>query len=131
MRVPAAALAAAALIGLAAAAPAQAAGHGAAPDRGLFLTVSGAQDTWIRGVLLTCAPEPHGNHPRAAAACAALDGVDGALDALPVEQTPCTLEYDPVTVTAEGHHGGHPIAWRKTFANACVMSASTGAVFDF
>ncbi|MEB8341160.1 SSI family serine proteinase inhibitor [Streptomyces endophyticus] len=125
-------VAAAALLSLAAAAPAaHAATAGPEQSRGLFLTVSGSENTWVRGVRLNCAPQPSGHHPHAAEACEALDAVDGDLDALPVEQQICTKEYDPVTVAAIGTYRGKAIAWHKTFGNACELDASTGYVFRF
>ncbi|MFJ3930598.1 MULTISPECIES: SSI family serine proteinase inhibitor [unclassified Streptomyces] len=101
------------------------------PAQRLFLTVSGAENTWIRGVVLSCAPQPAGPHPEAAAACAELEAVDGQLDRLPGDAQPCTKQYDPVTVSATGAWGGRPTSWRRTFANACELTATTGPVFRF
>ncbi|MET9420427.1 SSI family serine proteinase inhibitor [Streptomyces sp. NPDC006540] len=103
----------------------------AKPARGLFLTLSGSENTWIRGVLLHCTPVPAGPHPEAAAACAALDAARGDLDRLSGERHPCTKQYDPVTVSATGAWRGRPTAWHKTFANACELAVATGAVFRF
>ncbi|KUF16944.1 subtilase-type protease inhibitor [Streptomyces silvensis] len=126
---------AAALLALAAAvAPAAAAPGTGAPERrgGLLLTVSGDANTWIRGLVLRCAPGPSGHHPHAARACAELDAAGGDFDSLPVARDQlCTKEYAPVTVTAEGEHRGRPVAWRKTYGNACELGASTGHVFRF
>ncbi|MFF1925381.1 SSI family serine proteinase inhibitor [Streptomyces sp. NPDC058221] len=102
-----------------------------APDGGLFLTVSGSENTWIRGVALHCPPNPDDRHPDAAGACAALHQADGDFDALPGDPHPCTYTYDPVTVTAEGERRGDAIAWQRTFPNACAMDAATGPVFRF
>ncbi|MBM9622941.1 SSI family serine proteinase inhibitor [Streptomyces zhihengii] len=138
-----AALAAVALLAVAAAVPAAAASPAPdtvaaapaaekpAPPRGLFLTVSGAENSWIRGVLLHCSPEPSGPHPDAAGACAALDEARGDLDLLSGDPHPCTKQYDPVTVSATGAWRGRPTAWHKTFANACELSTATGALFRF
>ncbi|GAA4786001.1 SSI family serine proteinase inhibitor [Streptomyces sanyensis] len=101
------------------------------PARRLFLTVSGAENTWIRGVVLSCAPQPAGPHPEAAEACAELEAVDGHLDRLPGDAQPCTKQYDPVTVSATGAWRGRPTSWRRTFANACELTATTGPVFRF
>ncbi|WP_338694020.1 SSI family serine proteinase inhibitor [Streptomyces sp. Q6] len=126
-------LAAAALLSLAVAAPAHAVVE-PTPQPGLFLTVSGDENTWIRGVLLRCAPEPSGHHPYAAEACAELDAAGGDLDG---PLTPegaariCTKEYAPVTVSAIGSHRGMMVAWHKTYGNACEMDAATGHVFRF
>ncbi|MCD9145755.1 SSI family serine proteinase inhibitor [Streptomyces albireticuli] len=101
------------------------------PERGrLFLTVSGAQNTWIRGVQLTC-PDAGGHHPHAAAACADLQRAKGEPDALAGEGHLCTREYDPVTATVEGDWNGRPLVWHKTYPNACGLDAATGAVFRF
>ncbi|MEV5610106.1 SSI family serine proteinase inhibitor [Streptomyces sp. NPDC052225] len=125
-------LAAAALLSLAVAvaAPAHAASD-PTPQRGLLLTVSGDENTWIRGVLLRCAPEPSGHHPYAGAACAELDAAGGDLDALEGTDRVCTKEFAPVTVGATCTHRGKVIAWHKTYANACTMDAATGHVFRF
>ncbi|WP_326691277.1 MULTISPECIES: SSI family serine proteinase inhibitor [unclassified Streptomyces] len=101
------------------------------PSHGVFLTVSGSEHTWVRGVTLDCEPAPHGHHPHAVEACAALDRAGGDLDALSGDHGPCTKEYDPVTVSAQGTHRGRPVSWQKTFPNACTLHAATGPVFDF
>ncbi|MFE0172074.1 SSI family serine proteinase inhibitor [Streptomyces sp. NPDC059002] len=124
-------VAAAALITLGAAAPAHAADGIPAPQRGLFLTVSGSENTWIRGVLLRCTPEPTGHHPQAELACAAIAEAGGDLDALPDDPHACTKEFDPVTVSATGTFRGRMIGWHKTYPNACTMDADTGYVFRF
>lgn len=127
----AAALFAAALLTLTAAPAATAAGDGArAEPRGLLLTVSGSQNTWIRGVVLDCPPRVT-PHPQALAACSAITWARGDLDALPGDPHPCTDEYDPVTATADGTWRSHRIHWRKTFSNACELDAQTGPVFRF
>ncbi|GGV03277.1 subtilase-type protease inhibitor [Streptomyces albospinus] len=106
---------------------------GAAAHRagdGLFLSVSGSDDTWIHGVRLTC-PDTRGSHPHGAAACDALAWAHGDLDALRGEPHVCTREYDPVVVAASGSWRGAPVDWRKEFPNACTMDAATGPVFRF
>ncbi|MFD0024307.1 SSI family serine proteinase inhibitor [Streptomyces sp. NPDC058382] len=102
-----------------------------APDRGLLLTVSGSQNTWIRGVELHCPPGPDDRHPDAAGACAALRAAEGDFDALAGDPHPCTDEHDPVTVSAEGAPRGDSVAWRRTYPNACLMDAATGPLFRF
>src|SRR5439155_15348961 len=93
------ALTATAVLCTLAAAPGSPAGGSEPPrrDRGLFLTMSGAGDTWIRGVRLTC-PDTRGTHPHAADACHVLTEADGDLDKLAGDPRPCTKQYDPVTV---------------------------------
>ncbi|MFI6938869.1 SSI family serine proteinase inhibitor [Streptomyces sp. NPDC050418] len=102
-----------------------------APRPGVFLTVSGSDNTWIRGLELACPPEPSDHHPRAAEACAALDKADGDLDRLPGTDPVCSKEYDPVTVTANGTHAGRTVAWERTYANDCLRRAATDPVFAF
>ncbi|GHG49600.1 SSI family serine proteinase inhibitor [Streptomyces griseocarneus] len=100
----------------------------------LFLTVSGSQNTWIRGVRLAC-PGPGGHHPHAAEACRHLGRTAGRPDGPPVaaEKPPatCTKEYDPVVASADGDWRGGQIAWRRTYPNACALEAATGPVFRF
>ncbi|MET7860694.1 SSI family serine proteinase inhibitor [Streptomyces sp. NPDC005318] len=105
--------------------------HATTPDSRLFLTVSGSNNTWIRGVVLECPATSGSNHPKAGEACAALDATGGDLDELPGDPRPCPHLYDPVTVTAEGQYDGRPVVWQRTFANACVLTAVTGPVFRF
>ncbi|MEV0319753.1 subtilase-type protease inhibitor [Streptomyces sp. NPDC050658] len=122
---------AAVLIAVSAAAPAYAT-ELPPPPRGLFLTVSGDEGTWIRGVLLKCEPEPSGHHPQAAEACADIEEAHGDFDRLPAESGICTKQYAPVTVSASGMYQGRPVGWQKTYDNACVMTHATGGhVFDF
>ncbi|MCK7626337.1 subtilase-type protease inhibitor [Streptomyces sp. RS10V-4] len=123
----AAAAAGAALVLCAALAPAARAGE---PADGLFLTVAGAGDTWIRGVRLVC-PASRGPHPHATAACDELARAHGDLDALRGDPHLCTREYDPVTVAASGNWRGVPVDWRREYPNTCTMDAATGPVFRF
>lgn len=104
---------------------------GPKPTRGLFLTVSGSENTWIRGVMLNCPPKPSEHHPEATAACAALDKANGEFDSLPVDSHACTKRFDPVTVSATGTWRGRPTAWNKTYSNPCELDVATGAVFRF
>ncbi|WP_344363542.1 SSI family serine proteinase inhibitor [Streptomyces gobitricini] len=125
--------AAAVLLALAAAVPVHADTHD--PDvegtGGLFLTVSGGDESWIRGVRLRCSPRPSGPHPDAEGACAALDTARGNLDRLPGDQHPCTKRFDPVTARAAGEWRGLRVDWRKTYPNACVLDTATGPLFRF
>ncbi|MFJ6698884.1 SSI family serine proteinase inhibitor [Streptomyces sp. NPDC091272] len=129
MRSRPAAVAAAALLCLVPAATAAAESH-PAEQRGLLLSVSGAQNTWIRGVHLRCSPAG-GSHPDPLAACNALAWARGDFDALPGEPRACTKQHDPVTATARGSRHGQTVRWTRTFANACMLDAQTGAVFRF
>ncbi|MCO1580795.1 SSI family serine proteinase inhibitor [Crossiella sp. SN42] len=80
---------------------------------------------------LTCQP-PGGDHPRAAAACADLTRANGDLARLPGDPAHpgCPRDYRPVTVTARGHWQGRPVRFQRTYPNQCVLTASTGPVFD-
>jgi hypothetical protein len=77
---------------------------------------------------LTCSP-PQG-HPHAAEACKQLAAVQGQISAIPADTSvSCGAVYDPVTASASGVWDGHRITYKKTFSNACLMRASTRAVF--
>jgi hypothetical protein len=97
----------------------------------LFLTVSGSENTWIRGIGLQCPLTSRSHHPKAAEACAALNEAGGDLDELPGDPHPCPLIHDPVTVTAQGTYNGAAVDWQRTYPNVCVMEATAGPVFDF
>jgi hypothetical protein len=120
-------LAAAVLLGAATAVP----GYAAAPpdEHGLRLTLTYGGKA--RTVLLECEPFPHGRHPQAARACAALEVAGGDFDALPGERGICHDPYAPVVATARGRFREHPVAWRKKFANPCIAHVATGPVFAF
>lgn len=77
--------------------------------------------------LLTCDP-PRG-HSRAAEACAQLRAAKGDIGAVPERHVYCSSLYAPVTAQARGRWNGHPVAYRQTFSNACLLNARTGAVF--
>lgn len=100
------------------------------------LTLSTTDEAGTRRALaatharLTCHPTG-GTHPRAGAACAALDRARGDFTRLPHEPAMCTQEYAPVTAEAHGTWRGRPIHREVTYDNRCQLSAHTGAVFDF
>lgn len=98
---------------------------------GLTLTAAARDGSWSRSAVLACAPFPHGSHPLAVPACAALSAAGGDFDALPGQPGVCRDPYDPVIVTARGEFRGHPVRWRKKFANLCILRAATGPVFAF
>ncbi|MDX3641674.1 SSI family serine proteinase inhibitor [Streptomyces sp. MB09-02B] len=96
----------------------------------LYVTLTRGDDARssdTRGTLLLCDP-PQG-HGRAAEACAELGRTDGDIARIPHRDTVCTEIYAPVRATAEGRWSGRQVTYEQTFANACVMSARTGAVF--
>jgi hypothetical protein len=82
-----------------------------------------------RAVSLTCGPAG-GTHQRAREACAAIGAVRGDLAALHVSDDMCTMQYDPVTVTATGRWKGRTVRYERTFGNACVLRVETGPVFS-
>jgi hypothetical protein len=102
------------------------------PARGeVFLTISDAEDTWTRGVLLVCPDNGGGPHPRAAAACRDIDRSGGELRALSGRQQNCTNEHEPVVAEATGTWRESRIRWQSEFPNECALIRQTGAVFDF
>ncbi|MFF7142139.1 SSI family serine proteinase inhibitor [Streptomyces nodosus] len=121
------ALLAAAVLTLSAPAPAIA--RPADVGNWLYLTLSkgDALTRDVRGTLLMCDP-PQG-HPRAARACAELAAAQGDVDRIPPEQTICPMIYAPVSVSARGEWNGRHVEYEHTFANACDLTARTGAVF--
>ncbi|MDH6699722.1 SSI family serine proteinase inhibitor [Streptomyces griseoviridis] len=101
----------------------------AVPGNHLYLTVvkGDAEAADTRGTLLACAP-PRG-HARAAEACAQLAAAKGDIDALPERHVYCSTLYAPVTADARGRWNGRSVHYRRTFSNACLLAARTGAVF--
>ncbi|QMU76523.1 hypothetical protein GXW83_12990 [Streptacidiphilus sp. PB12-B1b] len=101
----------------------------------LVLAVSGPGVTASSGVeqavTLGCTPEASGDHPDAAAACAALDRVGGDPAALPAGDGMCPQIYLPVTAEAMGVWNGQRVSFQRTYTNECVMLRAAGAVFDF
>lgn len=89
-------------------------------------------DPRLRGALLTCNPTG-GTHPKADAACTSLTKANGDFGALRSEDatSACTLEYQPVTVTAKGKWNNKPVQYTKVYSNACVLKKQTGDVFAF
>lgn len=105
----------------------------------LVLTVGKGEDaataTVERAVTLNCAPRPSGTHPMPAAACMELLFVEGEFSALAEKPStkPCTRQWAPVVVTAQGVWQGKRVAWSATFGNECEMEGSLaeGTVFAF
>ena len=97
----------------------------------LVLTV--AEDESMTPVLrrasLTCRPAG-GSHRLARDACSALAKVGGDFARLQVTGGACTMQYDPVTVTAAGRWKGKRVNYTKTYGNACSLSTTTGPVFS-
>jgi len=80
--------------------------------------------------LLLCDRPFGGTHPEAVRACELLANVLGDPGKLkPRPGVACTLEYDPVTVTATGIWNGRFIRFEHIYGNLCSMRAVTGPLF--
>ncbi|MER7759778.1 subtilase-type protease inhibitor [Streptomyces sp. NPDC097619] len=103
----------------------------------LVLSVTAGEDpaegTVLRAVTLSCAPTPGGTHPDPQAACAELLATGAGLDTITAQgsEAPCTREWDPVTVTADGVWQGRRLAYSHTFGNRCTHANGSGSVFSF
>ncbi|WP_436496734.1 SSI family serine proteinase inhibitor [Actinokineospora sp. HUAS TT18] len=94
----------------------------------LVLTVSGS-DELLRIGSLRCGPNG-GNHHSPDAACHTLAQVNGEFHRLNVApDRACTLQYDPVRVTASGRWHGKRVSFEETYGNPCVLAVTTGPVF--
>ncbi|MEV0129479.1 SSI family serine proteinase inhibitor [Dactylosporangium sp. NPDC050688] len=115
---------------MAAAGPSYGATAAAKPTK-LVLTVARGETTTPvqRRASLTCRPAG-GSHKQARDACSALAKVGGNFTRLQVTGGACTMQYDPVTVTAVGRWKGKRVDYRKTYGNACALSTTTGPVFS-
>ncbi|SDC17076.1 SSI family serine proteinase inhibitor [Actinokineospora iranica] len=102
----------------------------AAPRAQTHLTLTvGAPGQTPATAVLRCGPTG-GSHPRATAACAAIAQVDGDFDALNVgPDRPCTMEYAPLVVTANGLWQNRPVAHERVHPNRCALEVATGSVF--
>ncbi|MFD7030323.1 SSI family serine proteinase inhibitor [Streptomyces sp. NPDC051555] len=89
--------------------------------------------TVLRAVTLVCAPRPSGTHPDPAGACTELLAAAGQADTITRGGSagPCTREWDPVTVTADGVWQGKHYTYQHTFANRCAMRGGSGSLFAF
>lgn len=125
--------AAAAGLLLGTAATAQAAPHEAPSDNWLYVSVTQGDTApgHTVGTVLRCPSASFGTgHPHAAEACRELTAADGEIKKLPVRDTLCSMIYRPVTAHSHGMWNGRHVAYTHTFANACVLHASTGSVFE-
>jgi hypothetical protein len=99
------------------------------PRARLTLTVAGGTPSITQVVELTCDPDG-GTHPNPADACAALRDVAGDASLLRMpEDTMCPGIFDPHTVLLSGVWEGRTISYKGTFANKCLLQATTGALF--
>lgn len=100
------------------------------PSSTLVLTTTRATDLDAEVVRLHCEPTG-GDHPNAAKACADLLSADGDVQAVEDTDGACTLEYDPVEVTAQGTWRGERVDFEYTYPNPCALANDTGSVFAF
>ncbi|WP_030684136.1 subtilase-type protease inhibitor [Streptomyces sp. NRRL B-1347] len=86
-----------------------------------------------RAVTLGCSSGGVGSHPDAAAACDQLRSVGGKFDAVTKKSSsrPCTKEWNPIVVTAQGVWEGRRVSYEHTFANPCALTIGQGQVFAF
>ncbi|MPY64090.1 SSI family serine proteinase inhibitor [Streptomyces spongiae] len=111
-------------------APAHPAQRDNVPGNWLYVTVTqGDNDRSgeIRDTVLLCGP-PQG-HRQAVRACKELREADGDIARIPRKNVYCPMIYAPVTASARGQWDGRTVTYTKTFPNACLMEANTGAVF--
>jgi hypothetical protein len=110
--------------------PARSAPQENVPGNWLYVTVAKGETARfgeMRDTMLLCDP-PQG-HRHAARACQELGEADGDIARIPPRNVFCPMIHAPVTASARGQWDGRTVAYTKTFPNACVMEATTGAVF--
>lgn len=84
----------------------------------------------VAGHALLLCDRPGGTHPDAVRACEALAEVRGDPARLrPRTGVACTLQYDPVTVTAIGIWNSRFIRFERTYGSPCALRAATGTLF--
>ncbi len=92
---------------------------------------SKASGALIAKASLTCNPDG-GSHPEPAGACEQLSKADGRIEAIPPDEGPCTLEFNPVILRASGTWNGEDRRFVGEFPNRCVgVRATGGVIFDF
>ncbi|MCI2423571.1 subtilase-type protease inhibitor [Saccharopolyspora sp. K220] len=80
--------------------------------------------------VLQCHPAG-GTHKHAAEACALLEEANGNLNVVDANPTrACTMEYNPIKVTAVGRWNGSEVRFEQEFPNPCTLTSKTGVVFD-
>ncbi|MFD0900040.1 SSI family serine proteinase inhibitor [Actinomadura sediminis] len=76
---------------------------------------------------LTCGPDG-GTPARASAACDQLERADGDIAKIPADPGPCTKEFAPVKVSADGMWNGRVRRFVQTYPNRCTAIRETGGV---
>ena len=111
---------------LAAAVPAAAAPVPREP-LGAYLLMVVPDDGPITASTLWCDPEG-GTHLDASRACDQLISASGEIARIPARTGPCTLEYAPVRVRADGTWRGLPRHFARTYPNKCAAVRDTGGI---
>ncbi|QSB04022.1 SSI family serine proteinase inhibitor [Natronoglycomyces albus] len=100
-------------------------------QRTAVLTIVSSNHTQYRSQVLHCVEGTH-DHPRHSAACQQLEESNGRIAMIPIVDTYCTMERDPVQLHAWIMWDGKYQQFQGEFGNACQANAETGGiVFDF
>ncbi|GAA4238887.1 hypothetical protein GCM10022254_56710 [Actinomadura meridiana] len=92
-----------------------------APANTLTINVRASKEAPAKSWTLSCEP-PSGDHPKAAAACAALTKVKDPFKPVP-ENQPCTMIYGgPEIATVKGTWQGKPIDTKFTRDDGCQLN---------
>lgn len=120
---------AAVLAGMAVLAPALPAAAAPAPrePHGAYLLMVVPDHGPITAATLWCDPDG-GTHLHANRACDQLRSASGDIARIPARKGPCTLEYAPVRVQADGTWRGRPQHFTRTYPNKCVAVRETGGI---
>jgi len=90
-------------------------------------TAAGGSATAVR---LECDP-PGGTHPKAAAACAALNAAGSDPGRIEPAHYACFLVYAPITAQVTGNWHGTRVDWRHEYGNSCEMRRALGVLVRF
>jgi hypothetical protein len=94
---------------------------------GAFLLTVTPQDGPGTTRSLWCDPDG-GTHSAPSEACDQLEAAGGDVGRVPARPGPCTLQYAPVRVTADGTWHGRPRHFAKTYPNRCAAVRDTGGI---
>ncbi|WP_165970346.1 SSI family serine proteinase inhibitor [Actinomadura sp. 6K520] len=110
---------------LAQAAPARA--QAPVEPTGAYLLMVAPEEGPVTAKTLWCGPDG-GTLQAASRACAQLAAADGEVARIPAKEGPCTLEYAPVRVSADGKWRGRPRHFTRTYPNRCAAIRDTGGI---
>ncbi|NDU71941.1 protease [Actinomadura sp. DSM 109109] len=94
---------------------------------GAYLLTVLPQDGPAIARTLWCEPDG-GTHGAASQACDQLEAAGGDVGRIPARPEPCTLEYAPVTVVANGVWRGTARHFTRTYPNRCAAVRDTGGI---